>query len=60
MEIKNCTVETTKRYSGSGTYEEPKDMLILSLPLPGGKAIYEIEVTAAFASNIEKASQLVK
>lgn len=57
MEIKHCIVRTDCQNF------EPEQMkrylIIIELPLPGGRAIYEIPSTLDLNSNIEKAYQLV-
>lgn len=61
MIIKNCTLETSTRY------EDDKDdkynrtateILNISIPLPGGKAYYTIDLPKDMKANLEFASQL--
>ncbi len=58
MTIGRVTVSTGANYLAD--VSETTYVLILELPLPGGKAIYEVPITKAFKDNLETAATLVK
>lgn len=59
--IKNVKVETNIRYrddEGTDYHSVAINTLKLTIPLPGGVAIYELDITDNLKANIEFASQL--
>ena len=62
MTLRNCTVEITTNYEPedeNDSYNQKKvDVIIISIPLPGGKAQYTIKLPAEVRSSLETAVKL--
>lgn len=58
MIIKNVIVETSARYNGNVMDSKKIPTLILKLPLPGGQAIYEIDITKEQQESLEIGAKL--
>lgn len=63
MIIKNCTVSTEYNYKQVDSEdpfitEEKKYVVRIEIPLPGGKATYELPSSLAINNNIEQAAKL--
>lgn len=63
MDLTNVTIKTEYKYTQdedgySLSTNKKVEYLILEIPLPGGKAIYEIPLEDGVKANIEAAAQL--
>lgn len=58
-ELRNVTIETSKKYSDFGT-GAGNPILKLTIPLPGGTAVYEIGITQDVSDSLDLASKLSK
>jgi hypothetical protein len=58
--ITNVKVETTYRYPEGERSSSPNYFVQLSIPIPGGNAIYEMQVEKEMYDNLELADQLAR
>lgn len=64
MDINNCKVETDFRYienedtNNAFKNNIKQNILVVEIPLPGGKAVFEFDITSEQKNCIEKAAGL--